>query len=66
MRYPRFLIAVLALGAIGGFGAGFASLHHHRACCAGWHDGHDGRDHDGRDRDGRDTKASGEDEPASR
>ena len=39
MRH-RILIAVLALGAIGGFAAGFASLHaHHRACCSGHHDG---------------------------
>jgi hypothetical protein len=39
MRH-RILIAVLALGAIGGFAAGFASMHaHHRACCAGHHDG---------------------------
>jgi hypothetical protein len=38
MRH-RILVAVLALGAIGGFAAGFASLHaHHRACCSGHHD----------------------------
>ena len=36
----RILIAVLAFGAIGGYAAGFASLHaHHRACCAAHHDG---------------------------
>jgi hypothetical protein len=37
MRH-RLLVTLLALGAIGGYAAGFASLHaHHRhhACCAG-------------------------------
>ena len=36
MRH-RILVTVLALGAIGGYAAGFASIHahHHRACCAG-------------------------------
>jgi hypothetical protein len=38
MRH-RILVAVLALGTIGGFAAGFASLHaQHRGCCAAHHE----------------------------
>ena len=35
----RILIAVLAVGAIGGYAHGFASLHahHHAACCLSHH-----------------------------
>ena len=37
MLRHRLLVALLALGAIGGFTAGFASVHrhHHHACGAG-------------------------------
>lgn len=41
----KILIVLLALGTVGGFGAGFASLHHRHRChaahghshAAGWH-----------------------------
>jgi hypothetical protein len=34
----KILIAVLALGTVGGYAAGFASLHaHHAACCRAHH-----------------------------
>ncbi|MFO0727494.1 MAG: hypothetical protein U1E65_27200 [Myxococcota bacterium] len=33
----RLLMFVLALGAIGGFSAGFHSLHHHHGCHSQWH-----------------------------
>jgi hypothetical protein len=33
----RIVIALLALGVVGGYGSGIAhAVHHHHAVCAGW------------------------------
>ncbi len=33
----RIVIALLALGVVGGYGSGIASaVHHHHPACAGW------------------------------
>lgn len=35
----RIVIALLALGVVGGYGTGIAHVvHHHHAACAGWHE----------------------------